>query len=1182
MLGFDAPAKRASRTTMQHLPQETGNRHKRARSGGPRRLILSFLLPILALALSAVDGRAAEDHAALATRDFRGMPYYQFFGPKDLDSSSSSRFIEVSSDGSFFYGDHNWVSFYDGSSWRKVHNNAEGAPIITSMRWTEDGTIYAGSFNAIGTVAIGEDGHLEFRQLNDKSVSTEAGEFFGSIQVSDTHVYFEGKRTVAIYEKATGNIRTESFDTWITASFFYGDTYFVATDFHEIYRDAGERFELDETLTEDTRDVTIADAVTLPNGDVAMGSERNGLYRFDGRAIKPAYPNFNDYKGHLFSDLALAADGRLIAAIMGLGVVVLDDEGNTLEAFGGERDYRFKSARAVTIDRSGTVWAMFNSSVAKVLLDSPLTAIDERLRPSLFYASTHALGSDLFLRNFYILYQAEFDDRGRLAGFRNALPDFEWKIWDVEGTPDALFLVTDGGGIFRYSGDALLHVGDGPAYDRFERAVSRPDLFVAANSRQFVLYRFDGDKLIKLHDLPNPRGFVNRLVEDGHGAFWLEYGVGSAGKLEIVGDTLSFSYYDHSNGLPEKEWMTLWMHEGEARYTSPHGALMLDPDTSRFERDGILDAAYPDGNLRISRAISDPQGNIWLSANNANTILWKQADGSYEKDERSLSEMGEPYFEFVTFFGDNEAILVTSFELFHYKPNPEAVAQLNRIEPTRITRISSVEDDRVFFSALGDAAAPARRSIPFKDNSLLFRVSNSYSLSTLPLEFQFHLRGFSESAPPAVEAAWTTSSETHFTNLDSGEYTFMARAKLGNGVVTPWTEYSFAVTPPFYRTYWAYGIYALLLVALIQGSIRIYLRQLMLRNLKLKAMVEDRTREIEQKNNELEQQADELASKNIELATQSEEIHRNARELTQALSELRSTQDQLLVTARKAGMSEVATNVLHNVGNVLNSVNVSLSNLSKRLAGSRIDGLRRLASLVAQHRDGLAEFISSDPKGKAVPDYLIQLAQVIEDEFKTNQIEVAQMERNVEHIKRIIATQQSHARSSEIREAFEVGDLVESALSVALGHRQGDRYQVTLDFEGDLRVESDKHKILQILINLLKNGDEAIFETGSGKGRLNVACHPTEDDDAVEVTIADNGVGIRPGDKSNLFTHGFTTKRRGNGFGLHSCAIDIKTLGGDLRLSSDGPGLGAVATLIIPRKAARWSSAPREQVEAKA
>src|SRR5690606_13652111 len=147
-----------------------------------------------------------------------------------------------------------------------------------------------------------------------------------------------------------------------------------------------------------------------------------------------------------------------------------------------------------------------------------------------------------------------------------------------------------------------------------------------------------------------------------------------------------------------------------------------------FERDAILDPYFDPAETRFGRTISDPRGNIWLSANDANTILWKQPDGSYVKDLRSLAQMGEPYFEFITFFGENEALVVTAFELFHYKPNAAASARLNRIEPTRITRISSIEGGRIHFNSLGDAAAPAARELPFASNSLQFRVSNSYSL----------------------------------------------------------------------------------------------------------------------------------------------------------------------------------------------------------------------------------------------------------------------------------------------------------------------------------------------------------------------------------------------------------------------------------------------------------------------
>src|SRR5690606_1548391 len=133
---------------------------------------------------------------------------------------------------------------------------------------------------------------------------------------------------------------------------------------------------------------------------------------------------------------------------------------------------------------------------------------------------------------------------------RDALPDFEYKIWDVEETESALLLVTDGGGIFRYRDGEAVRISDSPAYDRFDRFSKQPDLYLAANSREFVLYRVSDDTLERIDQIPNPHGFINRMGRDQADVFWLEYGLGSAGAVKIQDGSLSLAYYDSEDGLP--------------------------------------------------------------------------------------------------------------------------------------------------------------------------------------------------------------------------------------------------------------------------------------------------------------------------------------------------------------------------------------------------------------------------------------------------------------------------------------------------------------------------------------------------------------------------------------------------------------------------------------------------------
>jgi PAS domain S-box-containing protein len=280
-----------------------------------------------------------------------------------------------------------------------------------------------------------------------------------------------------------------------------------------------------------------------------------------------------------------------------------------------------------------------------------------------------------------------------------------------------------------------------------------------------------------------------------------------------------------------------------------------------------------------------------------------------------------------------------------------------------------------------------------------------------------------------------------------------------------------------------------------------------------------------------------------------------------AEEELERVHKQLLVASRQAGMAEVATNVLHNVGNVLNSVNVSASIVSERIKKSKCAGLARVAALLREHATDLTAFLAGS-QGRHLPVYLQELAAELIAERDAASAELAELRGNVEHIKEIVAMQQSYARRSGLTDLMDVRTLVEDSLRMNAGAFS--RHGVTLvrDFQEVPPITVDKHKVLQILVNVIRNAKYACDESGNPEKRVTVRVRANNDMMLIEVI--DTGVGIPPENLERIFSHGFTTRKEGHGFGLHSCALAAKDLGGSLQAESAGAGQGATFTLTLP------------------
>jgi len=280
--------------------------------------------------------------------------------------------------------------------------------------------------------------------------------------------------------------------------------------------------------------------------------------------------------------------------------------------------------------------------------------------------------------------------------------------------------------------------------------------------------------------------------------------------------------------------------------------------------------------------------------------------------------------------------------------------------------------------------------------------------------------------------------------------------------------------------------------------------------------------------------------------------------------ELEQMHKQLVDTSRQAGMAEVATSVLHNVGNVLNSVNVSSTLVSNQVKKSKVASLSKVVALLNEHATDIGAFLTNDPKGKQLVSYLGQLAEHLTSEQATVLKELHLLHQNIEHIKDIVVMQQSYARISGVVETVKITDLVEDALRLNLGALQRHGVEVVREYEDIPLMDVEKHKILQILVNLVRNAKYACDE--SIRMDKLMTLRVTRSNDQVKISIIDNGIGIPSENLIRIFNHGFTTRKDGHGFGLHSAVLTAMELGGSLHVHSDGPDKGAIFTLELPYK----------------
>jgi signal transduction histidine kinase len=314
------------------------------------------------------------------------------------------------------------------------------------------------------------------------------------------------------------------------------------------------------------------------------------------------------------------------------------------------------------------------------------------------------------------------------------------------------------------------------------------------------------------------------------------------------------------------------------------------------------------------------------------------------------------------------------------------------------------------------------------------------------------------------------------------------------------------------------------------------------------------------------------AARQAELESSNKRVEAEVARQTQRLEVLNQ---ELVSTARRAGMADIATGVLHNVGNVLNSVNVAASVIGKTIRQSELASLLKATELLKANESNLSTYLSSDERGRHLPPFLIEVGECLSKEHTEVIAELATMETGLDHIKEIVSAQQQHAKHGVFRQKVTPSELFEQAIAMDQSSGSYEGIQIVREFAAVPAVALDKHKVLQILINLLSNARKSVLSSEAADKQIGVRIETVPASgqtpgsmSKVRFFVTDNGVGIAPEHVTRIFNHGFTTRGDdGHGFGLHSAANAAREMGGDLSAQSDGPGRGAVFTVELPLEA---------------
>ncbi len=278
--------------------------------------------------------------------------------------------------------------------------------------------------------------------------------------------------------------------------------------------------------------------------------------------------------------------------------------------------------------------------------------------------------------------------------------------------------------------------------------------------------------------------------------------------------------------------------------------------------------------------------------------------------------------------------------------------------------------------------------------------------------------------------------------------------------------------------------------------------------------------------------------------------------------------EEALAQAFAQGRLEIVDTILHNIGNAINSVTVGIDTVYNLLADDLlVRRLTALAEALKQHEDNLADYIANDPQGQKALPFLLTLSQDFKVADEKLRQTVGRIRDRTRHIVDIIRTQNSYQETSGTSKDINLAAAISDAIKMLQDSIDKRHIQIEIDCDNapeEIRIQESQFH--QMLVNLTKNAIEAIDELANSGGLTeepHIQIRAYIDGDYLCIDITDNGIGVAPEDIDKIFGAGFTTKKQGNGLGLHSSANFVISSGGQILPFSEGKGKGTTIRIML-------------------